>query len=207
MGGRIVLFGGTFDPIHFGHLITARAVAEKCGFDRITFMPAATPPHKATPQASGDHRLAMVQLATAGDDLWDTCRLELDRGGASYTYQAVRALSAGQDCQEPPCLVIGADMLAALWQWRQAEELVETARIVVAARPPWNREKTDAALAGLAGRLPADAIDRIAGDVVASPLIDISSSDIRRRVAEGRSIRYLTPDSVISYISARGLYR
>jgi len=205
MGRQIVLFGGTFDPVHFGHLITARAVAERFQFERVTLVPAALPPHKGGPRTVPEHRLAMLQLATRGDPLFDICRLELDRTGPSYTIQTVEALrgSGGRDC---PCrLIIGTDMLEGLASWHRAEELLESVEIVVAARPPWHG-RLEELLATLSGALGEERIERIRQMAVSTPLIDISSSQIRQRLAQRLPIRYLAPDAVVAYIEQHNLY-
>ncbi len=205
MPRRIALFGGTFDPVHFGHLVIARAIAEECGFERITLVPAASPPHKAGTAASADQRLAMLQLAIRDDPLFEISRLEILRGGASYTFDTLQALTAehGADCELS--WIIGLDMLEELHKWHRAQEVTDLAQIVVAARPPWQNQAAKL-LKRLAKHFSAETVDAISQSFVSTPLLDISSTDIRRRVAEGLSIRYLLPDSVRCYIEDRGLY-
>jgi len=203
---RIVLFGGTFDPVHHGHLIVARAVAERCGYRRITLVPSARPPHKQVASASAADRLAMLRLATEGEALFEIRDIELRREGASYTFDTLQAFrrQAGKDVELH--LVVGADMLADLPNWHRSTEVVDLARFVVAARLPWHR-RMDEVLAALRGRFSPSAVDRLSAAVVETPLIDISSTEIRRRVAAGLPIRYLVPDLVRKYIERRGLYR
>lgn len=205
MADTIVLFGGTFDPVHHGHLIAARAVAEHRGFSRITFVPSARPPHKDAACAAAADRLAMLHLATSDEAMFDVCDLELQRSGPSYTFDTLTALRAraGEDVELH--LLVGADTLADLPNWHRAAEVVQLAGVVVAARPPWDR-RMEGILAALRQRLGPGVVERIAEGIVATPLIDISSSDIRRRVAAGRSIRFLVPEAVRQYIEGHGLY-
>jgi len=199
------LFGGTFDPVHHGHLIVARSVAEQLGVDRITLIPAASPPHKPGPSASGEDRLAMLELAIEGEGVFDVCDIELSRSGPSYTLDTLCQLRRRHGGEAALHWVIGADMLADLPTWYRATEVLEAARIVIAARPPWHR-KLEEIFAGLAGSLPPEQVERLRASVVQTPLVDISSTEIRRRVGQGRSIRYLLPEAVREYIGRRGLY-
>jgi nicotinate-nucleotide adenylyltransferase len=205
MSERVFLFGGTFDPVHHGHLIVARAVAEEIGAARITLVPAASPPHKPPADSSSDDRLAMLRLAVRDDPLFEICTLELNRSGPSYTIDTVEAILADRG---PACrvsLVIGADTLDGVASWYRAEDLLGKVALVVARRP--GAESAADVQAVLSRRLGPELAGRIEAASVATPLLDISSTEIRRRVAAGRSIRYLTPDSVLSYILDRGLYR
>lgn len=205
MPRRIALFGGTFDPVHFGHLVTARAIAEECGFERITLVPSASPPHKTGAAGSSAQRLAMLQLAIRDDPQFEICRLEIARPGPSYTFDTLQALIGehGPDCELS--WIIGLDMLEELHKWHCAEEVVDLAQIVVAARPPWQQQAARL-LKRLAKHFGADQIDGIRQSFVSTPLLDISSSDIRQRVGDGLSIRYLVPDNVRCYIEDQGLY-
>ena len=205
MPERIVCFGGSFDPVHNGHLIVARAVAEARGFERITLVPAANPPHKPPTRASAADRLAMLRLAIEGEGLFDICQIELDRTGPSYTLDTLTFLrrSRGQDAEIH--WIIGSDMLAELHRWHRAEELLRAARMVVVARPPW-RDQLDDLFVQLRLRLPPDQVLGLRESVVDTPLIDISSTEIRHRAAAGMSVRYLVPEPVADYISRKGLY-
>ena len=216
MPERIVLFGGTFNPIHFGHLIVARAVAEHLHFEKVTFVPAAQPPHKgagghieglsgAVPGVAAAERLEMVRRAIAGDPLFDVTDIELRRPTPSYTFETLMAIRTEQGLDVELVWIIGADMLGELHTWHRAEEVVDMARIVTAARPPWS-ERSAGALERLRVRFDAGQIARLAEGIVPTPLIDISSSQIRRRVRSGKSIRYLVPESVREHIMDKGLY-
>ncbi len=206
MARQLALFGGTFDPVHFGHLITARAVREQCGFERITLVPAGSSPHKESPQAAGSHRLAMLELAVGGDPVFDISRVDLDRTGPSYTFDTLTALRREHGADVELRWIIGADMLEGLSAWRRAGEVLGMVQIIVAARPPW-WERIPAILADLRGQFDPEQVRRVEESMASTPLIDIASSTVRRRVAEGRSVRYLVPESVRSYIEEHGLYR
>ncbi len=205
MARQIVLFGGTFDPVHHGHLIVARCVAELCLFDRITFLPAASPPHKARAAASADHRLRMLQLAVEGDEMFDVCDVELRREGPSYTFDTIEAIRAVEGPDVDIRLVIGADMLEDLPNWREASKLVDAAGWVIAARPPWD-SRMDEIIAHCRDRLSPAQAKRLGESVLVTPLLEISSTDIRRRTGRGLSTRYLVPEAVRRYIEEHGLY-
>ena len=201
--GGIALFGGSFNPIHNGHLIVARAVAERLGLSRVVFIPSPSPPHKANVDlADAADRLEMVRLAIAGESVFEVSDLELRHGGVSYTIRTVesfRQAAADQTLH----WIIGGDTLPELHTWYRVRELVERCRIVTAVRPGF--EVPD--LSALERVLTADQVRRLKEDILPTPRIDISATDIRRRVAEGRSIRYLVPEAVRQYIEQRGLYR
>lgn len=205
---RHLCFGGSFDPVHLGHLRCAQAVADgdlpPGGFGRVVLIPAAISPLKtgdrAPPAEAGD-RLAMCRLAADEENarlnrlLFEVDDLELSRPGPSYTIDTVRALRARG--LTDPWWLIGADQLALLPRWREAETLLQEVNFLVVARPGWSFD-FDA--------LPAP-FQALRDRVVTAPLLDISATDIRRRVAEGRSITGLVPASVERHILRRGLYR
>ncbi len=204
MTDRMVLYGGTFDPVHYGHLITARAVAEQCGYDKVVLLPAASPPHKVQASADGADRLDMLRLAVADDPMFDVSAMELRRTGKSYTFDTLDALHKSRGGGEIHWIV-GADMLADLPNWHRANEVVDLATIIVALRPPWH-ERIEQILGDLSARMGPERAEKLARGVVATPLIDISSTDIRRRVASGLPIRYLVCDAVADFIREKGLY-
>ena len=189
-------FGGTFNPIHHGHLICARAAAEIAQFDKILLIPTLTPPHKlsAADIAEPHHRLAMCRLAIGSDPLFDVSDIELKRSGPSYTFDTVQELS--RQGHGKVHWLIGADMVPILPQWHRALELIEQLDFVVMARPGWQFDWQS---------LPRE-FQRLQNNVVQTPLIDISSTDIRRRLQQGRLIDYLTPKSVQDYIHQQNLY-
>jgi len=205
MGARIAFFGGTFDPVHHGHLIVARAVAEQGRFDCVHLVPTSRPPHKRPAGATPPQRLAMLALAVADEPLLAVCPVEVERPGPSYTYQTLEALRERYGPETELHWVIGADMLEELHLWRRIERVLELARLVVAVRPPW-QERLEELLATLAPRLGAEAAARLRQGVLAAPLVDISSTDIRARIGRGLSIRYLVPDAVEGYIRRTSLY-
>jgi nicotinate-nucleotide adenylyltransferase len=206
MAQELVLFGGSFDPVHNGHLIVARALAEARGFGRITLVPAAQAPHKTRRPTGADHRLAMLRLAVAGDPLFDISEIELHRPGPSYTVQTLRALRAEHGPKTRLHWVIGADMLEDLASWREAPQVLAMAELAIASRPPWDR-RCDEILDALAAGFGAENADKLRRAVVPTPLVDISSTDIRQRVRRGLSVRYLVPEAVRRYIEEHGLYQ
>ncbi len=206
MPARIVQFGGTFDPIHHGHLIVARAVAEYFHFAKVILIPAGAPPHKLTlPDASAEDRLAMIRLAIAGEELFEASDIELRLPQPSYTFDTLLALREQRGLEVELCWLIGADMLEDLPNWHRADEVVDMASIITAARPPYSR-RTDWILEKLSVRFSPEQLAKLKAGVVETPLIDITSTQIRKRRREGKSIQFLTPDSVVNYIKEKGLY-
>jgi nicotinate-nucleotide adenylyltransferase len=194
---RRLCFGGTFNPIHYGHLIVSRSAAESAGFERIVLIPAMQPPHKAgdTGIASPEHRLAMCQLAVADDPVFEVSDIELRRPGPSFTIDTVRQLkSSGWGNLH---WLIGADMLRNLPSWHRAPELLAEVQFLLMARPGWSFDWST---------MP-EPYRGLEKNVVRSPLIDISSTSIRARVAGDRSIAYLTPPTVVEYIEKHKLFR
>jgi nicotinate-nucleotide adenylyltransferase len=198
------MLGGTFDPIHAGHLALARVALDQLGLDRIIFVPAGRPPHKrGRPITSAADRLAMVELATAAEPRFAVSRMEIDRPGPSYTADTVEALIAEPGNGDQPSeltVILSAESFADLPSWHEPARLLQLARIAVAPRPGHPAPTP----AWLALRLPGFA-DRI--DVLEGPHLDISASDIRVRVAAGRPIDRLVPSPVAAYIEAHHLYR
>ena len=206
MAEPLVIYGGTFDPVHIGHMITARAVAEARGYEKILLLPAASPPHKPSAQAGPDDRLEMLRLTVADDPMFEVCDAELRRAGRSYTFDTLAQLREDRGADVDIHWIIGADMLDDLPNWHRAAEVVDQAQIVVAMRPPWH-ERIDHALANLADQLGTERARKIAEAIVSTPLIDISSTEIRRRAAAGLSLRYLVCPPVEKFIGEKRLYR
>ena len=206
MAKRILLFGGTFDPVHVGHLIVARSVAERRGFDRVLLVPAASPPHKSPARATGAQRLEMLRLAIEGEDLFEICEVELRRAGPSYTIDTLQTVGEQWGGEVAIHLVIGMDMLADLPHWHRASEVVDAAEIVVACRPPWD-SRIDEVFRSLSEHFSPEQCGRLRENVISAGLLDISSSEIRDRVGSGKSIRYLVPEPVSTYVESKGLYR
>lgn len=200
----ILLFGGTFDPIHHGHLIVARFAAERLGISRVTLIPAAEPPHKrAAAITPVEDRLAMCRLAVAGDSLFEVSDCEAARGGRSYTIQTIEQLRSQAGSEDHFFWLIGADSLHELPTWFRAQELVELCTMVTVARPGFELGRLET----LRPAFSEAQILRLRSHVLETPEIDISATEIRARVAAGKSTRYLTPDAVERYIAEHGLYR
>ena len=203
MTQRIGLCGGSFDPIHFGHLIAARDIAERLDLSRVILIPSARPPHKeGVAIADAHHRLAMVKSAVAGDPLFDVSDVELRREGLSYTFDTVGEFGSSFGPDAVLFWIIGADSLPELPTWYRIADLVARIDIVTAARPGW--EAPDEA--DLAKAVGAEAARRLLANCHPTSAIDISATNIRERVRAGRSIQYLTPPAVASYIEAQKLY-
>ncbi len=184
---RIGVFGGTFDPVHVGHLAIARAALESVPLDRIVFVVAKRSPLKdRDPIASPADRIAMLERAIAGETAFSVSRIELEREGPSYTVDTLESLAALGDL----FLILGSDAASDLERWRRPERIVQVATLLVAARPGAPEPQPD-------GR-------RVVFD---APKLDISSRELRARASRGRSLRYLVPDAVWRYIDERGLYR
>ena len=191
------LMGGTFDPIHLGHLAVAEEAREVLGLQRILFVPAARPPHKSGDAVTSiEHRLAMVQLAIADNPAFELSRIEVDRAGPSYTVDTVEALVAGGDRLT---VILSAETFAELPSWHEPERLFEAARIAVAPRWGYPAPDPDWLAAAFPGR--EDRVSYLEG-----PRLGVSSTALRARVAAGRSIRYLVPEPVATYIVANDLY-
>jgi len=197
------MLGGTFDPIHVGHLALARSAQEQLGLDLVLVVPAGRPPHKRDQRiAPAADRLAMVELAVAGEPGLDVSRIEIDRPGPSFTIDTAEALlSEGAAAGRPIelTIILSAESFADLPTWHEPDRLLRLARIAVAPRPGHPAPTPDR----LDPRLSAYA-DRI--DVLDGPHLDVSATDIRGRVAAGQSIAGLVPPPVAAYIEAHHLY-
>jgi len=193
---RIGLFGGTFDPVHTGHLLLADAVRGNAGLEKIVFVPAAVPPHKpGGPSSGADDRLAMVRLAIEGNPGFEVEDLELRRPGASFTVDTLAELQASPEWGDAEWfLLMGADMLADLPNWKDPDEIVRRAGLLVMERPGFDVRE-------MKTRFASEAV------MVKTPSLGISSTQIRRRIREGAPIRYWVPDAVEAYIREKGLYR
>ncbi|HOQ88030.1 MAG TPA: nicotinate-nucleotide adenylyltransferase [Phycisphaerae bacterium] len=204
MGNGIALFGGTFDPIHHGHLIVARAVVEQLGYARVVLIPAPNPPHKVGRELTdATHRLEMARRAVEGEPRFDVSDIELRRPGLSYTILTVEAFRRAVGPDVPLAWIIGGDSLPELHSWYRIGELVDACRIVTAVRAGY--ETPD--LSALRRTLAPEQVDRLCRDILPTPVIEISATDIRRRVHDGESIRYLVPESVRAYIHDHNLYK
>jgi nicotinate-nucleotide adenylyltransferase len=199
---RIGIFGGTFDPIHLGHLIVAEQCREQAQLDQVWFIPAARPPHKLDRLLTRfDQRVEMIALAVAGQPAFHIDELEKNREGPNYTADTLGELRR----LHPSCdfwLLFGADTVADLPNWRDPARVVAQAGLVVSGRPGHAVPTIDQVRAMLRDCDPS-ALRYLAVDM---PLIDISSRDLRRRIASGKSIRYMVPRAVECYIDEKRLY-
>jgi nicotinate-nucleotide adenylyltransferase len=187
---KLGIFGGTFDPIHLGHLRAAETAREAAGLDQVVFVPAARSPYKGDPVSPALDRYAMVALATAAHDAFVPVDLELMREPPSYTVDTVRALRAARP-EDVLFLIVGSDSVGELPTWRESAHILAECTVLAVAR------------AGEAAP-PPSALDVM---WVEGPALPVSATDVRRRVRDGRSIRFLVPDPVADYIAKRGLYR
>ena len=196
---RLGILGGTFNPLHIGHLVCAQEAGVQLGLDRVVLMPVATPPHKeAAADPGAEHRVEMCRLATAKDERLGVSDFELRRSGPSYTVDTLRAIHADGRGDELT-FIVGGDMASSFPRWREPEAILELAELAVAERAGSARDE----IARVLGTLPHG--DRVR--FIEMPRIDISSSEIRRRVHDDVPIRYLVPDEVVAYIGSRSLYR
>jgi nicotinate-nucleotide adenylyltransferase len=200
---RIGILGGSFDPVHYGHLLLAETCRETCRLDEIRFVPAAIPPHKQDRQrAPARQRIEMLRRAIAGHRPFSVSTVEVDRGGVSYTVDTLRALRRSHP-QAELFLLLGADAIQDLPTWWEPAEICRLATVVAVARPPGPPPDLRV-LAAVAG---AERLELFRRYQVRMPLIELSSSDIRRRVQTGRSVRFRTPRAVEDFIRQQGLYR
>lgn len=204
---RVGILGGTFDPVHFGHLVVAEQVREALGLDRVLFVPAGAPPHKLDEDVTAaDHRAAMVELAIAGNPSFALSRIEIDRDGPSFTVDTLRTLAdeaASQGVERDLYFILSAEALDGFGEWRNPVGILSCCRLAVVPRP--GAPLPDRAW--LAAHLPGGVagVDRVIC-VETVPLAH-SASDVRERAAAGRSIRYLVPPAVEKYICEHRLYR
>jgi nicotinate-nucleotide adenylyltransferase len=212
----IGIMGGTFNPIHFGHLRAAEEVAESLRLEQMIFIPAAKPPHKSEVEVvSFDHRWHMMQLAIAGNPLFVLSDLEYQRPGVSYSVETLTQLSKERGGSEELYFVLGLDAFLELQTWKSYRELFSLCHFIVVARPGFSPESLDA-------MLNTQVSDRYSFDIQLQgyrhpnlhtvyyrevTLLDISSSTIRKLLAAGRTVRYLLPKKVEEYIQQQGLYQ
>jgi nicotinate-nucleotide adenylyltransferase len=209
--------GGTFDPIHHAHLRLAQEVLEQCGMSKVLLIPSGTPPHRAPPHVGAAHRLEMVRLAVRGNSALVVDGRESPRRDPCYTVDTLRELRAELGEHQPLCLLLGGDAFQLLNTWHEWRQLFELAHLVVMQRagvPLGNamNRADPALLAEYHARLAPSSLalsESPAGTIVVvdMPPLDISATDIRRRCAADKSIRYLVPDAVADYIKTNRLYQ
>lgn len=216
-GGAIGVLGGTFDPVHLAHLRLAEEAAEAFDLEQVHLVVSAEPPHRGTPSATAEQRLAMVKAAVAGNPKLVADDRELRRPAPSYTIDTLESLRAEFGAARPIALILGADAFVLLQTWRRWLDLFGHAHIIVAHRPGWEaadwretmgpalRSQFDSRLTQDRGRL----VNSPAGAIAALPItqLDISASAIRALLAADRSPRYLLPESVLGYIDRHDLYK
>lgn len=207
----IGILGGTFDPVHHGHLRSAVELLEHLGLDELRLMPSATPPHRGTPGCTAQQRVHMTELALAGENGLSCERLELDREGPSYTIDSLVELRHQLGPETSLALVMGCDALLTLPSWHRWESLLDYAHIVVMARPGWTLPTSGPVAKWLADNRCAEATalkQAAHGRVLVEQMrpLPISSSEIRSLLAQGRSVRFLLPVRVLDYIEAHKLY-
>lgn len=191
---RIGIMGGTFDPIHHGHLVAASEVADRFGLDEVVFVPTGQPWQKADePVSSAEDRYLMTVIATASNPRFQVSRVDIDRGGPTYTVDTLRDLHAEYGPKAQLFFITGADALERILSWKDLDEVLELAHFIGVTRPGF--ELSDQ-------HLPADSVS-----LVQVPAMAISSTDCRARVGRGEPVWYLVPDGVVQYIAKRRLYQ
>ena len=197
-GLRLGIMGGTFDPIHHGHLVTAEEAFWQFGLDEVLFLPTGQPWMKEHPEVSpAEDRYLMTVIATSPNPHFKVSRLELDREGTTYTVDTLRTLQEDRGPETDLFFITGADAILEIFHWKDPEEILELAHFIAATRPGYD-----------IARFEAEAPTRHPNvSVMAVPALAISSTGIRARVNEGRPIRYLVPEGVKAYIDKAGLYR
>lgn len=212
----LALLGGTFDPIHFGHLRMAEELAEALEIEQVRFIPAGRPPHRGQPRAASIHRLEMARLAIASNPRFVLDEREFHRDAPSYSVDTLADLRAEAPAATPLVLFMGADAFMGLTTWHEWRRLFELAHVAVAHRPGFSAAAWEDALPDPLRRLLATRRAEQAGEILEKPAgriflhsitqLDISASQIRDRALRGRSLRYLLPDAVIAYLNENHLY-
>lgn len=191
---RLGIMGGTFNPVHYGHLIAGQEVKEKMNLDKIIFIPSAHPPHKDEKELAGARdRLAMLKLALGQAPYFSLSALEIDRGGKSYSFVTMRALHKLSGPETRFFFILGTDAMRDIFSWKNVEEFLKLCRLIVINRPGFSR-------GALKKKMPPFHFVRV------TP-VAISSHHIRKRVREGKPITYLVPEKVEAYIKRHNLYR
>lgn len=209
----LALFGGTFDPIHYGHLRPVEQLAKETALDKVILLPNNVPPHRPQPQASARQRLKMVELAVKGNPLFyvDSRELEVDK--PSYTIETLETLRKEHGAQRPLAFIIGQDSLLSLHTWHRWEELLSFCHLLVMARPGYADRLDTPQLQHWYDKhrvySPAELKERAEGMIYQAntPLLDISATEIRQRHREGKNCADLLPAAVERYIDSQGLYR
>ena len=192
---KLAIMGGTFSPPHLGHLICAEEVNEHFKFDKVMFVPSARPPHKdGVGVLDAEHRYMMTALATQDNPRFEVSRIELDRPGQSYSIETVKQLKAMHGQDSDIYWIVGADAILEMFIWKDVDELLTICRFIAINRPGYDLSQADQRFMKKVQLLEVTNVD-------------ISATEIRRRVRQGKSIRYLVPPAVEQYICENGLYR
>lgn len=203
MSQRIGLYGGSFNPIHLGHLIIARTVAEIARLDRLIFLPSHSPPHKTQHQLlDAAHRATMVRLAIAEEPLFEFSDFDMTRTGPTYTIDTVLHFREVLPAGSKLFWLIGGDSFRELVTWKRLPELINSCTLLTAVRAGYSQIDWTA----FRSLIGDDGIKRLQDGMLMTPVIEISSTDIRRRIHEGKSIRFLVPEPVRGYIEQNGIY-
>ncbi len=204
---RLGILGGTFDPVHYGHLLLAESCREQLSLEQVWFLPAAVPPHKQQRElAPAAQRVEMLELAIGGNERFLVCPYEIERGGVNYTVDTLAHLHQ-KDPSRELFFLMGADSLRDLPSWKEPARLCQLATPVVVCRSGFHAAADESLdLTALATLLPNERLEAIRAHQVQMPRIDLSSREIRQRVAARKSIRYSTPRAVEMYIEAHRLY-
>lgn len=199
---KIGIMGGTFNPIHTGHLVVAEEVREKFGLDRVLFIPTGMPPHKPDGEViDAEHRYEMVRRAVASSRFFEASRLEIDRGGYTYTVNTLMELKREYGGETFLFFIIGADVVCELTAWKEFRKVFEMCEFIAVFRPGFDRASFETGIMRLINDYGAVIHE------VDARLIDISSRELREKRSKGESIKYLVPDAVEDYIIEKGLYK
>ncbi|MFZ5352933.1 MAG: nicotinate-nucleotide adenylyltransferase [Bacillota bacterium] len=199
---KIAVMGGTFDPVHYGHLVAAEAVRDRFQLDKVIFIPAGNPPHKNNHNISdSNHRYNMTLLATATNPYFEVSRIELDRKGVSYTIDTIKELISIYGSETELFFITGADALLDILAWHKVEELLKLCYFVAATRPGFNNMDLEQKLYEIKSKYGKEIFN------IEIPSLAISSTDIRSRVQNNHTIKYLLPEAVEQYIMKHGIYR
>ena len=199
---RIGIMGGTFDPIHYGHLAAAEAARVEFGLCKVIFMPVGNPPHKQSQKISdAEHRYRMTALATSSNSGFEVSRLEVDKAGITYTFDTMEELRSIYGEAPEIYFITGADAVLELLTWYKIGELLTLCKFIAVTRPGFDIWKLEQKIAEITSKYDGEII------CLEVPLLEISSTDIRERIRSGKPVKYLLPEEVEAYIHKNGLYK
>jgi len=199
---RIGIMGGTFDPIHYGHLAAAEAARVEFGLSKVIFIPAGSPPHKQSQKISdAEHRYSMTALATSSNSGFEVSRLEVDKAGITYTFNTMKELRSIYGEAPAIYFITGADAVLELLTWYKIGELLTLCKFIAVTRPGFDIRKLEQKIAEITSKYDGEII------CLEVPLLEISSTDIRERIRNGKPVKYLLPEEVEAYIHKNGLYK